>query len=253
MELNPISIDQQPYGDSAKNFGRTLPDCPPGLEYLTQLDQLQIQQKVELFEVFTNIETKNRFVVLNKTGQQCYFAYEESELCMRLCCGKGRGFTMHIVDNLGQEVIRIVRPFKCCAGCCWCADKECCSFNVIVESPPGNVIGSIRQSRSFWIPCYEILDEANQVVFRVKGPCCILQGALCTCDFPFKVIPVAGVSSDSIGQVTKKYSGLGKECFTDATHFNVDFPVDLNVKMKACIFAMTFLIDIMFFENNNNS
>lgn len=24
---------------------------------------------------------------------------------MRLCCGKGRGFTMHIVDNLGQVSI----------------------------------------------------------------------------------------------------------------------------------------------------
>ena len=26
----------------------------------------------------------------------------ESDVCMRQCCGPGRGFTMHITDNLGQ-------------------------------------------------------------------------------------------------------------------------------------------------------
>ena len=28
----------------------TMPGCPPGLEYLTQLDQLLVHQQVELFE-----------------------------------------------------------------------------------------------------------------------------------------------------------------------------------------------------------
>jgi len=45
-----------------------------------------------------------------------------------------------------QEVIRMNRPFKCCAGCCWCANADGCSMTIDVESPAGNVIGSIRQS-----------------------------------------------------------------------------------------------------------
>ena len=28
----------------------TIPGCPPGLEYLTQIDQLLVHQQVELFE-----------------------------------------------------------------------------------------------------------------------------------------------------------------------------------------------------------
>lgn len=28
----------------------TIPGCPPGLEYLTQIDQLLVNQQVELFE-----------------------------------------------------------------------------------------------------------------------------------------------------------------------------------------------------------
>ena len=30
--------------------GETIPGCPPGLEYLTKIDQLLIHQQVELFE-----------------------------------------------------------------------------------------------------------------------------------------------------------------------------------------------------------
>ena len=40
----------------------------------------------------------------------------------------------------------ISREFKCCAGCSWCAG--CCigcAYEVRVEAPPGNLIGTIRQ------------------------------------------------------------------------------------------------------------
>lgn len=45
-----------------------------------------------------------------------------------------------------QEIIRIKREFRCCAGgCCWCACSPGCQQEVIVESPPGNVVGSVTQ------------------------------------------------------------------------------------------------------------
>nr|XP_002131402.1 phospholipid scramblase 1-like [Ciona intestinalis] len=229
---------------------QSVPGCPPGLEYLTQLDQLLVHQQVELFEALTNIETKNRFVLKNALGQQCYYAYEESELCMRICCGPGRGFIMHVVDNAGREVLRMTREFKCCAGCCWCANTDHCAFNITVESG-GTHLGTIKQAQSCWIPNYHILDETNKEIFKIEGPCCICQGACCTCDFPFHIKTADGAES-VIGSVTKQWSGLGKEMFTDATNFSVTFPKDLDVKMKAVLLGATFLIDIMFFEKNNN-
>ncbi|PAA78384.1 hypothetical protein BOX15_Mlig003533g1 [Macrostomum lignano] len=92
-----------------------IPGCPPGLEYLTQVDQLLVHQQIELLEVFTNWETKNKYQVKNSMGQQVYFAAEESDVCARQCCGPQRGFVMHITDNLGSEVIRVTREFKCLA------------------------------------------------------------------------------------------------------------------------------------------
>lgn len=46
-----------------------IPNCPPGLEYLTQLDQLLIKQKVNLAQVLVGFEQNNKFVVKNSLGQ----------------------------------------------------------------------------------------------------------------------------------------------------------------------------------------
>ncbi|CAK8673461.1 unnamed protein product [Clavelina lepadiformis] len=251
MQQAPTQFGMQP-GQQQQwmPMPQNIPGCPPGLEYLTQIDQLLVHQQVELFEAFTNIETKNRYAIKNSVGQQCYFAYEESDLCMRICCGQARGFMLHIVDNAGQEVIRINRPFKCCSGCCWCANTDHCSWNLDIESPVGTPIGQVRQSQSFWKPHYDIKDASGQTVFKIKGPCCICHGICCTCDFPFEIHPKS-LDQPPIGRIAKQWSGFAKEMFTDATNFSVSFPMDLDVKMKAVLLGATFLIDMMFFENQN--
>ncbi len=47
-------------------------NCPPGLEYLTQINHLIVKQKVELLEAFIGFETKNKYVVKNALGQPIY-------------------------------------------------------------------------------------------------------------------------------------------------------------------------------------
>ena len=80
--------------------------CPPGLQYLTMVDQLLIKQKVEILEAVTGFETANKYEVLNSMGQnvgkpssyqhnylvnlQVYKAKEDSDCCTRNCCGPGR-------------------------------------------------------------------------------------------------------------------------------------------------------------------
>ena len=38
--------------------------------------------------------------------------------------------------------------------------------------------------------------------------------------------------------------------FTDSDNFGVSFPMDLDVRVKACCLAAVFLIDFMFFETD---
>lgn len=54
-----------------------IPNCPPGLEYLTMIDQLLVHQKVELLEGSNKIPTiykkKKKRKSLNQTELTLYF------------------------------------------------------------------------------------------------------------------------------------------------------------------------------------
>ncbi|KAL5014508.1 hypothetical protein ScPMuIL_008778 [Solemya velum] len=227
------------------------PGCPPGLEYLTQLDQLVIMQQVSLMEVLTSWEVKNKFIITNSMGQQVYYACEESDMCMRQCCGPNRGFIMHITDNNGYEVIRAEREFKCCVGCCWCADGSC-GWEMRVEAPVGQVVGYIKQRRSKWKVHLALYDEAHNHLFTTWSPCCPCQGICCRDDVNF---PFTDKSErDVVANMAKQWSGL-QEMITDADRFSLTFPASLDVKHKAIMIGAVFMIDMMVFEtqkNNNN-
>lgn len=228
-----------------------IPGCPVGLEYLLQVDSLQVKQLPSLLEAFTGWDTNNKYEINNAAGQKVFFAAEESETCMRVCCQEQRGFTIHVIDNLNQEVMRISREFKCCAGCCWCAGCcNGCAHEVVVEAPVGNVVGYVRQKGSCWIAKYDILDENRECVLKIRGPCCILDGACCPCENEFRVL--SRDESTQVGKISKVYAGFIKEAFTTADTFGINFPMDLSVKAKATMLGALFLIDFMFFETKDN-
>lgn len=240
-----IDIPMKAYGSQA--------GCPPGLEPLLRLDKILVKQKKEFIEVLTGWETNNKYEILNSQGQKIFYAAEDTNPCMRICCGPQRGFTIHIVNNNNQEVLRISREFKCCAGCCWCAGCcSCCAHVVEVSLPSGEIIGYIKQGGSCWSAHYKILDENMNQILKIKGPCCICDGPCCPCDNNFQLVNNDGAA---VGRVQKVYSGIVKEMFTDADNFCIEFPPDLSVKSKSTLLGALFLIDFMFFEkdqNNNN-
>lgn len=45
-----------------------------------------------------------------------------------------------------------------------------------------------------------------------------------------------------MGLITKQWSGLAREAFTDSDYFGVSFPMDLDVKIKAVLLGACFLI-----------
>ena len=88
-------------------------NCPVGLEYLLHVDRLSIKQQTEIMEVFTGIETANKYQVkikpsilphngfhkvLNAKGEQVFFAAEMRGgvcgACTRQLCGSLRNFEM---------------------------------------------------------------------------------------------------------------------------------------------------------------
>ncbi|XP_034340476.1 phospholipid scramblase 1 [Arvicanthis niloticus] len=217
-------------------------NCPPGLEYLTQIDQILVHQQIELLEVLTGFETNNKYEIKNSLGQRVYFAVEDTDCCTRNCCGASRPFTLRILDNLGREVMTLERPLRC-SSCCF----PCCLQEIEIQAPPGVPVGYVTQT---WHPClpkFTLQNEKKEDVLKVVGPCVV-----CSCcsdiDFELKSLDEESV----VGKISKQWSGFVREAFTDADNFGIQFPLDLDVKMKAVMLGACFLIDFMFFERTGN-
>ncbi|XP_061525041.1 phospholipid scramblase 2-like [Phycodurus eques] len=211
---------------------------PPGLEYLTQIDQILIHQKVELLEAFIGFETNNQYEIKNSLGQKIYKAKEKNDCCTRNCCGSLRSFDMKIKDNADREVIRLIRPFRCVS--CWC---PCCLQEMEVQAPPGTTVGFVKQDWHPFVPRFSIQGPNKETLMKLEGPC-----FACNCcgDVNFELSGKDG--GEPIGRISKQWSGLLKEVFTDTDNFGIQFPLDMDVKMKAVLLGACFLIDFMFFE-----
>ena len=215
---------QQPYGMGGQ-MGAPMagaqppPGCPPGLQYLTMVDQLLVKQKVEVLEAFTGFETANKYQVFNSLGQQVFYAKEDTDCCTRQCCGPMRPFDMNITDMQGQEVIHLNRPLRCQGCCC-----PCCLQELEVSSPPGTVIGKVEQKWSIIYPNFVIKDQVNtgchlveneviidikmgEPVLRIEGPFCTM--SCCCGDVEFKVL--SAQTGEQVGMITKQWTGIGKE------------------------------------------
>ena len=217
------------------------PNVPPGLEYLTVMDKLFIKQKVELLEAFIGFETNNKYTIKAGTGHDLFYAVEDVDCCTRNCCGSSRPFDMRIFDINQREVIHLDRALGCDCCCCFC-----CLQNMTISTPPGTVVGYVKQNCSLCKPSFRIENADEETELVIDGPCCTC--SLCG-SVEFQVMSRDG--EVEVGKISKEWSGLAREYFTDADTFGISFPVDLDVKMKAVMLGACFLIDYMYFETND--
>ncbi|XP_026520552.1 phospholipid scramblase 1-like [Notechis scutatus] len=220
----------------------TIPNCPPGLEYLSQIDQILIHQQIELLEIITGFETANKYEIKNAMGQRVYFAAEENDCCTLNCCGPSRPFTMKVMDNMGREVINLTRPLRCSSCCC-----PCCLQEIEVHAPLGTPVGYVKQTWDPCLPKFVIQNEAREDVLKIVGPCVVCS---CCSDIDFEVLSLDG---NNVGKISKQWTGFVREAFTDADNFGIQFPMDLDVKIKAVMLGACFLIDFMFFEHTGQN
>ncbi|CAF4529420.1 unnamed protein product [Rotaria sp. Silwood1] len=238
MELfnNDVMNPQQKFKWMDKPAGDSSP-----LAFLKPLDSLLVKQIVSVTEFMLSMTPQSKYGIFNDRGEQVYYAFEESDFCQRVYCPANRQFDLHI------EIIRVKREFKCCAGSVWCACCAACSHEIIVESPPGTVIGYVTQECSFHRVHYALKDANDNVVLKIVGPGCMCDGPLaCCCENKFTLIGTDGESE--IGSIHKKYRGYLAEALTSADTFTIKVPLDLDVRMKAVALSALFLIDFAHFS-----
>ncbi len=200
------------------------------MERLSSISSLVVSQQKEWGEILSGFETKNRYAVSDVSGSRLYLAAEEAgPTLLRWFLKALRPFTIAVLTEDGQVVLRVVRPFRFYFHRAEVVDSQ------------GQSLGVIQRRFSVLRRIYSVLDSSGEEIFQLFGP--ILH------PWTFQI------RNDGVeyGKITKKWSGLLKEGFTDADNFGVMFPAEWDVKLKALFLGAVFLIDFVHFENKGNN
>ena len=199
------------------------------MERLSSIRGLVVSQQKEWGEILTGFETKNRYAISDVSGNRLYLAAEEAgSMLLRWFLKALQPFTIAVLTESGQVILRVNRPFRFYFHRADVVDSQ------------GQTIGVIERRFSVLRRIYSVRDSSGKEIFQLFGP--ILH------PWTFQIKK----DGDEYGKITKKWSGLVKESFTDADNFGVMFPAEWEVKLKALFLGAVFLIDFVHFENTDS-
>ena len=194
------------------------------MEKLKAAESLVVKQKKEWGEILTGFETKNRYAVLDASGQQLYWAAEESPVLLRMLLKAMRPFSMHILSTAGRPVMKCVKPFRF-------------YFHEIeVYNSDGKLLGQVKREFSILTKKFSVTDSRGAALYSICAP--VLH------PWTFRISKDGRES----GEIVKNWSGLGKEAFTDSDNFSANFPQGADTEHKAALLGALFLIDMVYFE-----
>lgn len=262
-QVAPESTDGQPAPIMSQPVAG-FADRAQGLDILKNLDQLHVKQKMETFEAVMGWETKNKYEIMDASAKVLFKAEEESSGCGRHCIGSERAFNIKLRDSTENEVIQLERPWmsdSCCCPCCLQrmevstpdTDKDPDPYAYVlfvhrfflqISAPPGNVIGFLQQEWDPCVPKFTIRDADDNTIMRIDGPWMTYGGFGNNVDFTIK----EPEGETELGKITKKWTGMMKETFSDSDNFGLSFPATMDVKSKALLLGALFLMDYMYYE-----
>lgn len=207
------------------------------MHLLEDRDHLHIEQHARhWWEILLNWEQANQYMIRDEARRNVGIIFENStgflNALARVFLGSHRPLDVKVVHFQSNELaLELQRNFFFLFS-----DLE-------VVTPGGSRMGSVHRRFGIIFKRYDLRDERGHVFARIASPLWRLW-----------TFPVFDMSGQQVAVITKKWSGLGKEMFTDADNFTVDFgnhPWTLS--QKAVLFAAALSIDFDFFENNHQS
>lgn len=229
METELADIEPAAEGQAA--------DVAPGLtRLLSHGRRLLIEQRWRSwYEILLNWEQRNEYSVNASDGPLLAMVVEQARgplmALARVLLGSHRPFEITVLEPGRHEpILELRRPFFLLFS------------HLAVETPAGRVLGAVRRRFGLFYKIYDLVDEEGTFA-RVMGPLWR--------PWTFRILDAEG---REVACVTKKWSGLGREYFTDADRFLVDMggDVDWSLSQRAVIFAAAMSIDFDFFENNQS-
>lgn len=194
-----------------------------------------VKQKKEWAEIIINLETKNKYDILNAEGIVIGHAAEHSRgaggFFGRLILGFRRSFTATIWDHTGTPQIEIRRPFFFI----W--------SDMFVSTSIGAPIGSIHRRFHLFHSIYDVKDSRGRMFARIKRPLWRL--------WKFAILDGRG---NEAGVINKRWAGMLKEMFTSADTYEVNLgTMKISDLQRAVLMAATISIDFDHFETQSKS
>ena len=190
------------------------------------------QQFVSWWEVLTEWEKPNQYAVSGEDGRLLGSIQERRKgiggLLQRLFLGSHRPLDVAVITG-NQVVLDLTRPFFFFFS------------ELDVVTPEGRFLGRIRRRFSLLNRRYDLEDGDGHIFAEIRSPF-----------FRIWTFTIFGIDGERLGVISKKWSGLGKEMFSDIDNFVVDYgDTGWSSSQRAVIFAAALSIDFDFFENNH--
>jgi hypothetical protein len=229
------------------------------LQELASMSHMEIKEKASIIEAVTaalgaEFEMANRYEIFNNSGQQVFFAAEQTDCCKRQlksCLPDCIAWDVDIIYlPTNQVVYKLSRPFSC----------TCCCFNrptiTITDETQGREIGSIKDPCACCDLTFTLRGPDEEAAIYGRGGCC--QWGLCC---PLPCGPCSTVefgledanSGSDVGTITKHVPSCCKFLFaSDVDNYKIDFGGIQNPDYKALVMAMAIFIDFRYFSDNSN-
>jgi uncharacterized protein YxjI len=209
-----------------------MPPDSTALALLQRHSTLRVRQKKEWGEILTGFEGRNRYQVVGDDGQPVFYAGEVEGglggVLLRLFLKNSRPFTMELKTPEGATVLRLRRPWRF-----WFSHLD-------VEDGEGRPLGSVQQRFAFFQRLYDVLGPSGELLATLRGPFFK--------PWTFNIEQ----NGQEVGRIQKRWSGLGREMFSDADNFGVTFEQVRDARLRSLVVAATFLIDFVHFENRGS-
>ena len=188
-------------------------------------ERITVRQQIEPLQVFTGLEMKNCYTVLDDGGNDLLFAYEDSSFIGRLFLRNHRPLTITIIDPAGKTLLTANRRFF------WFFS------HLEFRHSDGSVLGGMQRRFRLIGRQFDLYAD-QQIVGRVEGP--LLRP---------NTFWVSGNRAES-AKITKQWSGVAREMLTAADTFHIEYTdTSLSESMRWVILGVAFAIDLDFFEN----
>ncbi|XP_050581714.1 phospholipid scramblase 2-like isoform X2 [Bombus affinis] len=200
-----------------------------GTHFLSNVEQLEIQQIVDLSTLLGRLKKKFQYRVKVPKAETLFLAMETESKnessgwsCSRLTRDD---FQLNIVDQCGETAFTIQK------------DENFIVQSMSVLSP--NLIGTIAQHSHIIGSSFTVYDAIGKRLCNIYGPnisdCCMYQ------ESQFQVISIDG--THQIASLMHQWDNILHDYIMLIT-----FPSDLDIKLKTLLLAAAFLLEYLYFR-----